>query len=271
MLAMAGPRLPRHAAHLLAAGALLSSGVALSACQAVPESADAGGGRDAGGADRALDAAADAPAIPPGLIAWYDFDQGGGTVALDSSGNYNNAGLVGQVAWGAAGHATGDVTFSGGYVLLPPGVLDQAQAFSFAAWVKLRTDRVWQRIMDFGSGTNLYMFLTPHSDGDTFRFAISRAGAGAEQRLDGPAALPINVWKHVAVVLTGTSGTLYLDGAPLMTADVTLRPSDIAPLANQWLGRSEFPDPSFDGEIDQVRVYDRALSPAEVLALFGQP
>jgi hypothetical protein len=232
----------------------------------------AGGGRDGAGGDLATDN--DAGAIAPGLLAMYDFDQtAGGSVALDTSGNFNNAGLIGQVAWGTMGHAGGDVSFTGGYLVLPP-MLDDARTFSFTAWVKLRSDRIWQRVFDFGNGTGNYMFLTPHSAMDnTFRFAITRAGAGAEQRLDGPTPLPTGVWKHVAVVLTGASGTLYLDGQPVATgADVTFRPADVAPFGNSWIGRSEFStDPALDGEIDQVRIYNRALSASEVLALFGSP
>jgi len=268
---MFNPAPAARAVAILAAGVF--AGGALVGCQ--PSSAAAGcangggcGGAAAGDGDALADG--DGGSAMPGLVAAYDFDQAAGSVAIDSSGNFNNAGLVGQVTWGT-GHVGSDADFMGGYVILPPGILDDARAFSFAAWIKLRTDRIWQRVFDFGNNTTDYLFLTPHSSADTFRLAITRGGAGAEQQLEGPTPVPTGVWKHVAVVLTGSSGALYLDGQPVAaSADVTLRPADVAPMGNLWMGRSEFgTDPSLDGEIDQVRIYDRALSAAEVLSLFG--
>lgn len=263
---------------LSAAALLLATSAAVASCAPPASSSGCDGsacGGSGGGAGNALDATAGTGGGLPGLVADYEFEEGMGSVALDSSGNFNNAGLVGQVTWGAMGHAGMDTSFGGGYIILPPGILDQARAFSFVAWVKLRTDRVWQRIFDFGANTTTYLFLTPHSADGTFRFAITRNGPnnGNEQRLDGPMPLPTGVWEHVAVVLTGASGTLYLNGQIVATdTGVTLRPVDVT-MGNEWFGRSEFnpPDPFFDGEIDQVRIYDRALSGDEVVALFNPP
>ena len=119
----------------------------------------------------------DAPGAAPGLVAAYSFDEASGTVVLDTSGNFHNAGLIGAVEWGPAGRAGGDAIFGGGYVLMPPGMLDGARELTFAAWVKVRTnDRIWQRIFDFNSGTGQYLFLTHRSGIGTLRFAITTYG-----------------------------------------------------------------------------------------------
>src|SRR5262249_12785859 len=144
----------------------------------------------------------------------------------------------------------------GGYVLLPPGIVDQAREFTFSAWVKARTTtEAWQRIFDFGSGTGPYLFLTTRSMDNTLRFAITRNGVDYEQKLDASGPLSVGSWKHVAVVLGAAGGTLYVDGQSVATnAMLTLRPADIAPLTNNWLGRSQYNyDPAFNGEIDEVR------------------
>src|SRR5262245_44570115 len=99
----------------------------------------------------------------PGLVASYGFNENGGTVAVDSSGNFLNAGLIGSVAWTAGRRGSG-ISFSGGYVAMPPNMLAGATELTLAAWVRTRTDRLWQRIFDFGSGTNTYLFLTARSD-----------------------------------------------------------------------------------------------------------
>jgi hypothetical protein len=230
----------------------------------------AGGGAGGGGGNRADGGGTDGGATSA-LVAAYAFDETSGTVAVDSSGRFYNAGLVGAATW-APGHAGGDVSMTGGYVIMPPGMLDEALQLTFAAWVRLRTDRIWQRIFDFGSGTGAYLFLTPHSADGTFRFAITRAGFSAEQQINATPPLPVGVWKHVVLAINGAGGTLYVDGQPVATDAVTLRPIDVAPMTNDWLGRSEFTaDPNLDGELDQVRIYNRALSSAEIAALFAAP
>lgn len=223
------------------------------------------GSRDGGadGADRAL----------PPLVAVYGFDEGSGSVANDSSGNFFNAGLVGEVMWGAGRSGSGsDVSFSGGYLVLPPGLLDRARDITLAAWVRLRTDQIWQRVFDFGDGRLSYFFLTPRSIDRTVRFAITRGASTAEQQVEAPLSLAIGVWKHLAVVLGAGGATLYIDGqAVAANPAVVLRPADLTPLTNDWIGRSQYSyDPLLDGEIDDVRIYARALSAAEVLAL-AQP
>jgi hypothetical protein len=103
------------------------------------------------------------------------------------------------------------------------------------------------------------------------RFAISVGGNSSdhEQSMDGQAALTPGVWKHVAVVLGPSGGILYVNGAQVgANAAMTLRPADLGNTQNSWIGRSQFSwDPTFDGNIDELRIYDRALSPAEIQAL----
>jgi hypothetical protein len=65
---------------------------------------------------------------------------------------------------------------------------------------------------------------------------------------------------------------LYVDGVQVgASTAITLRPADLGATVNNWIGRSQFTaDQFFDGEIDDFRLYLRALSPAEVMALFNQ-
>jgi hypothetical protein len=220
---------------------------------------------------RGADLTAGGDGRPGGLVAAYAFDEASGSVAADSSGGFHNAGLVGAVTWGT-GHSGGDASLNGGYVVMPPGMLDDAHALSFAAWVRLRTQKTWQRVFDFGAGTGRYLFLSPNSDAATVRFAAKSAGSAVEQRAEVSMVLEAGGWRHLAVVVTGSGATIYVDGqAAASSADVTLRPADIAPMTNLWIGRSAYAaDAPLDGEIDDVRIYDRALSAAEVLALASQ-
>ena len=79
------------------------------------------------------------------------------------------------------------------------------------------------------------------------------------------------VYSYIAVTLGSAGGTLYIDGVPVaVNAAVALRPSDLGATTNNWIGRSSFaPDPYFTGQMDELRIWTRALSDAEIAALFA--
>ena len=164
------------------------------------------------------------------------------------------------------------------YVELPTGILRGLTDFTMATWVNLSAPAAnWSRIFDFGTGTQVTMFLTPRSGdaatGNAVRFAITNNGAGGEQRINGTAPLPTG-WTHVAVTKSANAGTLYVNGEPVGTnPNLTLSPSDLAGgnTTNNWLGRSQFPDPLLDAAVDDFHIYDRALSPAQLQSLMISP
>ena len=129
-------------------------------------------------------------------------------------------------------------------------------------WVYWRTSNNWQRLFDFGNGTDQYLFLTP-SNGNIMRFAIKNGGD--EQTVDCPTKLTLSKWKHVAVTIGKDATTIYVDGQPVATSTgITIRPSDIRPSLN-YLGRSQFAaDPLLTAYLDDVRIYNYALSAEEV-------
>jgi hypothetical protein len=70
-------------------------------------------------------------------------------------------------------------------------------------------------------------------------------------------------------VLGSAGAVLYVDGVQVGTnTAVTLRPTDLGKTSNNYIGRSQFSaDPYLDGDIDEFRVYSRALSSSEIQAL----
>ncbi|MCT7356641.1 glycoside hydrolase family 127 protein [Streptomyces sp. 15-116A] len=172
---------------------------------------------------------------------------------------------------GRFGRAAENVRGSYQYVDLPSGVLDGARALTLSAWVRPAHDAAWARIADFGDGTARYVYLAARNADGVPRFAITTSGPGGEQGLNGTAPLPLNQWSHVAVTLADGTGTLYVDGTPVArNPEMTLTPAGLGALRHHWLGRSPFPaDPVLAGAFEEVNVYARALTGAEIAELHG--
>ncbi len=206
---------------------------------------------------------------PTGPVTWYRFDETSGTTAADSAGT-NNATLVNGPTF-VAGRLGNAVNLDGtnDHVSMPTGIVNGLTNFSIATWVRLDTTSAWRRIFDFGTGTTVNMFLTPQSGSSTVRFAITTGGAGGEQQINGTPALSTGVWTHVAVTKSGNTGILYVNGVQVgQNTSMTLSPSSLGNTTQNWIGRSQYAgDPFLDGQVDDFRIYNRALSVSEVQSL----
>ncbi len=153
------------------------------------------------------------------------------------------------------------------YIRLSPK-LARSSDFTFGAWVYWSGESSWQRVFDFGSGSQS-MFLTTKSGDGTLRFTISKGGK--EEQLN-TRELPRNQWVHLAVVLKGPTGKLFVNGKPVDTSNsMTIRPSDLT-VTEAYLGKSQVAaDPLFAGRIDDVRIVPAALSDAQIAAMPTTP
>lgn len=140
-----------------------------------------------------------------------------------------------------------------------------------ATWVNWDGGGNWQRVFDFGTGTYQYLFLCPGTPDGKTRLALKDAinGRNVEYLIDGP-GLPIGRWVHLAAVLRRDYMTLYINGKPVGSAfNLDSSPADF-PATNNYIGKSQYADPLYNGSIDDFRVYGKALDGAEIWSIWGQ-
>jgi hypothetical protein len=211
--------------------------------------------------------------LKAGLVHRYNFNKDG-TQALDSVGTAHGT-IVNASA------SKGKLAFDGtaaAYVDLPNGIVSSLKDASFEIWLQWGGGSVWQRIFDFGtndkgegnqgSGTT-YLYLTP-SDGGTgnvLRASFSLNGLGSETTVRASAPLPTTSVQHLVVVIDDTQNELrlYLNGS---VSALTGFNQSLASLkdVNNWVGRSNYLDSPLKATIDEVRIYNVALTQAQVAA-----
>ncbi|KHK49129.1 membrane protein [Ralstonia sp. A12] len=198
------------------------------------------------------------------------FDETSGTTAADSSANGHTGTLKGGAAR-AAGHAGNAVSLNGAgaYVALPSNLMVNLSDFTISAWVLWNASQTWARIFDFGAGTGRYLTLMPCNGAGVMEFATTVNGPHGTQGVTGASALPVGQWTHVAVTLSGTTATLYVNGRAVnANTEMFLAPFRLGSTNQNWLGRSQFAaDPTFNGRIDEFRIHRGALTAAQVASL----
>jgi hypothetical protein len=141
--------------------------------------------------------------------------------------------------------------------------LNVNSSFSLAAWVKLSTSGQDNAVYD--SGTQSERWFVQIESGGKIDFVERNIADNLSNTVLTP-----NVWHHIAIVKSGDSGTnltLYLNGVADGTASVG---SVAAPSGEKRIGNwTENNDQVFNGSIDEVRLYSRALGAGEVAALYA--
>ena len=162
---------------------------------------------------------------------------------------------------------------TGDYITLPIGsAIAEMNDITVATWANFpNLGGAWQRLWDFGTGEDNYMFVSPRiGTNGPLRFAIN-TDTVPETNINGLATLPLG-WHHVTVTIDSASMTvkLYQDGKLVAEGETPVLPSDLGQTTQNYLGRSQFvADAYYQGSIDEFRIYDRALSLPEVLYLVG--
>lgn len=205
-------------------------------------------------------------AVSP-LLGEYTFEQKKlAKIAQDFSKNKYH-GQAFNVVTSAISSKNQAAAFNGtdGYIQLP-GIITDTNDFTFSAWVNWSGGGAWQRIFDYGNGLTRHMFLTPAQHTGALQFTIH--DQGQDQSLIAAEPLPSNQWVHVAVTLQGDTGTLYVNGKVVASStEITFNPKNLQ-VTEAYLGKSRYTaDPFYKGSMDNVKVYDKALTSTEIQRL----
>jgi hypothetical protein len=207
-----------------------------------------------------------------GLVAWWPFDEASGTIAVDASGSGRTGFLAGGVTW----TADPALSFDGIDDRVEAGSFDVAgEALTLAAWIypeglgncSASDCRILSKSTGTAEGDHFFMLSTISSGGAKLRFRLKTGGV-TTTLIATNGELPENQWLHAAAVYDGAKMELFLDGVSVGSASKSGALSQ-DPGVPVWIGGN--PDGAtskpWRGRIDDVRIYDRALSAAELAAL----
>ena len=208
-------------------------------------------------------AGATVPAAPSGLVAAYAFDEGSGTTVTDASGNGNN-GTVTNTTWSTSGRYRGALSFNGttSLVTIPDSPsLHLSSGMTLEAWVDPSTVNANYRDVIYKANDNFYLEATSSSSS---RPDAGLIAGGSYADAFGTSALPANTWSFLTETYDGSTLRLYVNGAQVAS---TAHTGAIATSTNPLqIGGDSLYGQNFAGLIDNVRIYNVALSAAQIQA-----
>ena len=200
--------------------------------------------------------------LPPnnlGLIGYWSFDDESGTVATDHSGNGNDGTLQGDPTW-TNGKKGGALDFDGSddYVDLATQIPNQTNG-TYSAWIKYSGSGN-SAVFGTSGGNPSYIFLFFNADnifvGDNASSQVSWPFSPADFT---------DTWKLLTLVKSGSTLTLYVDGVSQGSRSMT----NITPVDYIGTGQTGGGDYHFNGQIDDLRIYNRALTSTDIQALYN--
>ncbi len=209
----------------------------------------------------------------PDLLGWWKFDDGTGTIAVDSSGNGHDGVFIQDPEW-VAGKFGSALLFDGrGGERVSLGGLDiPSGQMTIACWFKannLDTPGQDPRMVSkaFGGGNNdhIWMFSSSRQGGEKLlRFRL-KTNDGQDTSEIKAGTFEVGEWIHGAIWWDGTDMKIYKNGEEVGAiakggTSVALDPAVQGAIGNQPIGAENRP---FDGIIDDVRIYTKALTEAE--------
>ncbi len=211
---------------------------------------------------------------PPGLIGHWKFDEAQGFAAVDSSGNAYHGTLYSGVSR-VPGRSGGAVSLDGvdDYIEVPHRPALNAFPVTMSAWVRTSSTGLagllnkyipssFNGYQMFVNGGNLCAWYFRDGSNNVWD------GSGCTMPVSGIAD---NTWHHIAVVMDNTGGRLYVDGVQRASQAWKGNPGVATTSVGLSIGRyPAVARPYFGGQVDDVRLYGRALSASEIQVVIAE-
>jgi chitodextrinase len=198
-----------------------------------------------------------------GPVAAYSFDAGSGTTLADVTGKGNTGTISGPI-W-TSGRNGGALNFDGvndWVTVADSSTLDLTNAMTLEAWAQPSALVSWPTIVTKETTGNLVYGLFANSDTDQAASILTLASNGTQDIVRGTNTLPVATWTHLAATYDGSALKLYVNGSQVGSIPVSgLIGTSSQPLR---IGGNNIWGEWFQGKLDDLRVYNRALTAAEI-------
>jgi hypothetical protein len=198
-----------------------------------------------------------------GLVAQWKFDEGAGTTAADASGNANTGTLTGT-SWASGIYGT-SLSFSGSssYVSVKESTsIENTSQMSVGFWIYANANTNSDpRVLTKSYSWDIKL------NGSGIAPQFSSAGKYAKLNYD----LTLNQWQHILLTFSGGTVTAYVNGNVVPFSANTFTGTETIPIYKYGMIIGAVADLTggYKGLLDDVRVYNRALSSSEALALYS--
>jgi hypothetical protein len=213
------------------------------------------------------------------LAASWTFDEGSGDTAWDETGRHD-ATLAGGAAFTTSGHNqqnTGDpgsIHFDGvgAYAATTGPVVDTGRSFTVAGWVRLSSTSSFQQAVSFG-GVHQSSFCL-YFDKNLNKWGFAARPADVKVNTGGPSVLSTSPattdeWVHLAGIYDSAAGQmrLYVNGQLNGSVAYSSGWTAAGPVQIGRFFQDDAWSGYWNGDLDNIRVYQGTLSPEEITAL----
>jgi hypothetical protein len=205
------------------------------------------------------------PALMEDLVLYFSFDGDENGKVTDKSGKGNN-GAIRDATWVPNGKLGGACSFNAvnEYINVPNSSSMGVSNLTISAWIYV-TDTTGNDMDVAEKGPHLGGWELQMWRGGQIGHNYLILRGGSIDAVFATSLIPAGEWHHVAGTIYGTSETIYVDGILNATGTVASVPVTSSSL---YIGKSFDPNAPFGGQIDEVMIFDRALSAEEVKKLY---
>ncbi len=205
-----------------------------------------------------------APVSQGGLVGYWSYDEGAGSTAGDSTANGND-GVINGASWTNNGKVGQALYFDGNndYVRIGhSSELNITGSMTLSVWVYPTQPATWRRFIDKGFQNSYYLGTANGTNDIGCYLSNTNVINTADNTLN------INEWNHVVVTYDAANGEvkLYIDG--VNTAKNTYAGTITGNTSDVYIGIRSDMSQEFTGKLDEVRIYNYALSREEAVAIY---